>query len=221
MNLNIKTIKDIEEVVEFVSSSINEKLKQGKKVLWFVSGGSAIPVEVKIADKIDISLSGTLVVTLCDERFGHLGHPESNWFKLTNSGFRILKAKIIPFLSGKDMKETTEDIREALSEELKNAEYKIGIFGIGIDGHTAGILPHTEAVKSEELVCTYETDLHDRMTITGKTIKMLDEAVLYAVGENKWPAIEKLATDVSIDEEPAQILKSVPLFTIFTDYKVE
>ena len=43
MNLNIKTIKNDEEIVEFVAGSINRQLEKGKKVLWFISGGSSIP----------------------------------------------------------------------------------------------------------------------------------------------------------------------------------
>lgn len=221
MNLNIKTTKDKDEIAEFVSSSINEKLKQGKRVLWFVSGGSSISVEVKIAEKIDKTLSDKLVVILGDERFGPLGHLESNWEQLIDAGFDIKGASMIPILKGKDMRKTTEEIKIILKDELKKADYKIGFFGVGIDMHTSGILPHTDAVKSDDLVCTYETDLYDRITITFKTIQMLDEAVLYAMGEVKWGAIESLRSDLPIDDAPVQILKRVPMLTIFTDYNNE
>lgn len=221
MNLNIKTTKDKDEIAEFVSSSINEKLKQGERVLWFVSGGSSISVEVKIAEKIDSNFSNKLVVILGDERFGPLGHLESNWEQLIDAGFDIKGASMIPILKGKDMRKTTEEIKMILKDELKRADYKIGFFGVGIDMHTSGILPHTDAVKSDDLVCTYETDLYDRITITFKTIQMLDEAVLYAMGEVKWGAIESLKNDLPIDSAPVQILKRVSKLTIFTDYNNE
>jgi 6-phosphogluconolactonase/glucosamine-6-phosphate isomerase/deaminase len=221
MSLEIRTTKNIEEISDFIASSINIELGLGKNVLWFVSGGSSIPVEILVAGKINEKFTNKLVVTLADERFGPSNHSESNWLKLMNAGFKIKGAKMIPFLNDKNMRETTEEIREVISTELQNAEFKIGIFGIGIDGHTAGILPHTLAVSSKEIVCMYETDLHNRLTITPRTIEMLDEAVLFAIGENKWEAIEKLSNDIPIDDEPAQILKKVPLLTIFTDYKVK
>lgn len=221
MNLNIKTTKDEAEITEYVSSSINSKLKQGKKVLWFVSGGSSIPIEIKIAKKIDLSVANKLVIILGDERYGPLGHLESNWEKLIDAGFNVKGANMIPILNGKDIRKTTEEIKSILKDELDRADYKIGFFGIGIDMHTAGILPHTEAVKSKDFICTYETDLHNRITITFKTISMLDEAILYAMGEVKWGAIENLKKDSPIEDAPAQIFKQVPVFTIFTDYKVE
>lgn len=219
MDLNIITTKEIKEVVEFVSFKINDNLAQGKKVLWFVSGGSAIIPEVEIAKRIKEEYSDKLVVILGDERYGEVDYPESNWFKLNNSRFKIKGAKMVPIIIGKGMRETTENIRDILQDEFASSQYKIGFFGIGVDGHTAGILPHTEAVNSKELICTYETDLHTRITITPKTIMMLDEAVLFSLGEMKWGALNKLKEEVPIDEEPAQVLKNVPLLTIFTDYK--
>ena len=50
--MNFLVNKKIEEIAEEIASSINKKLKEGKKVLWVISGGSAIPVEVLVSKKI-------------------------------------------------------------------------------------------------------------------------------------------------------------------------
>jgi 6-phosphogluconolactonase/glucosamine-6-phosphate isomerase/deaminase len=221
MSLNIKTTKEIEEVADFVAFSINKELELGKRVLWFVCGGSSIPVEVLIAKKIKENFSDKLVVTLTDERYGNEKHLESNWFKLENAGFKIKGAKMIPFLSGDGISETTKKVRGILKEELDKAQYKIGVFGVGIDSHTAGLLPHTLSVENNELVYTYEADLYNRITITPKTILMLDEAILCVFGSDKWPILKKLEVDTPLEVEPVQILKKVLLLTIFTDYKNE
>ena len=221
MSLNIKNFNNIEDIVDFISHSINTKLSEDKRVLWFLSGGSSIKIETKIAERINKEHKGDLVITLSDERYGEVNHSDSNWFQLLESGFDIPKAKLVPFLTGKSFKDTTIELREKIRIELNKADYKIGIFGIGIDGHTAGILPHTEAVNSNELICAYDTHQYDRITITGKAISFLDEAIIIAIGDMKWPMIEKLEKDIPIDEQPAQILKSVPLLTIFTDYRAE
>jgi len=220
MSLNIKTTKDLEEIADFVAGSINKQLAEGKRVLWFVTGGSSIKVQSKVADKINTNLPGRLVITLTDERFGEENHPDSNWYQLKQLGFEIEKVKIITFLSGESFTDTTKRLREVLKEELEKADYKIGNFGIGIDGHTAGILPHTEAVNSPELVCAYETPQFDRVTITPKVISQLDEAIVFAMGDNKWPILEKLEKEFPLDEDPSQILKTVPILTIFTDMNV-
>ncbi|MFA6386595.1 MAG: 6-phosphogluconolactonase [Candidatus Paceibacterota bacterium] len=221
MNLNIKTTKDEEEIAIFVAEAINNKLAEGKRVLWFVTGGSSIKVQSKVADKINTNLPGRLVITLTDERFGAENHLDSNWYQLKQLGFEIEKAKIITFLTGESFVDTTKRLRDVLKEELEKADYKIGNFGIGIDGHTAGVLPFSDAVNSSELVCAYETPSFDRITITPKVITKLDEAIVFAMGETKWPILEKLQKEFPIDEDPSQILKRIPLLTIFTDYKKE
>lgn len=219
MNLNIKITKDLEEVAILVANSINEQLKLGKRVLWFVAGGSTISVLLKIADKINTDLGGKLVVTLTDERFGDENHSDSNWFQLMSSGFSIPNAKMIPYLKGKSFSETTKDIADIIKEEISIADYRIGIFGVGVDGHTAGILPHSKALNSGDFVCAYNTPTYDRITITPKAIESLDEAYIYAMGELKWSVIDKMKEDLSVENNPVLLLKKVPLLTIFTDYK--
>jgi 6-phosphogluconolactonase/glucosamine-6-phosphate isomerase/deaminase len=71
------------------------------------------------------------------------------------------------------------------------------------------------------LVCGYDTPTFSRITITPKAIEKLDEAVVWMQGENKWNVLKDLEKDIDIKKQPAQILKKVPLLTIFTDYKKE
>lgn len=220
MNLNIRTTQDLEEVADFIALSINKQLGEGRRVLWFVTGGSSIPIETKVASRIKAEHKGELVITLTDERFGEIGHIDSNWYQLYKNGFDIPNAKLIPFLSGKNFLDTTLYLREVLKEEIKKAEYQIGIFGIGIDGHTAGILPYSEAVSSTELVSNFETPQFNRITITPKVILQLDEAIVCVMGEQKWPILDKLMIESPIEEVPSLLLKKVPLLTIFTDKKV-
>lgn len=217
MDLNIKSTSDINQISEYISSTINNELKKGKNVLWFVTGGSSVPLQIEIAKKINEEFSNKLVVTLTDERYGPQDSEDSNWHKLITGGFNIKGVTLIPILTGKDFKETAREAKENIKREIEKADYKVGIFGIGIDCHTAGILPRTQAVKEDDLVCAYETELFDRITITPKVVRMLDQAFVYSMGELKWPAIESLKTEKNIDDEPAQILKFVPLLTIFSD----
>ena len=48
----------------------------------------------------------------------------------------------------------------------------------------------------------------------------LGEAVVYATGESKWPQLDRLETELTIAEQPAQTLKTVSKLTIFTDRPV-
>ncbi len=222
MSIVLKTTTKPEDAAEFVASAIFHKLKGGKRVLLFLTGGSSISVGVKIGEilkeQADENLMENLTITLTDERYGPIDHFNSNYFQLTEKGFALSGAKIIPILIDDDRNITTEKFNKILNEELTRAEYKIGLFGIGVDGHTAGMLPESGAINSEDLAFSYDTSTFSRITITPKAIEKLDEAVIWAQGNDKWNVLQDLAkNEIDIIKQPAQILKKVPLLTIFSD----
>jgi 6-phosphogluconolactonase/glucosamine-6-phosphate isomerase/deaminase len=124
-------------------------------------------------------------------------------------------------LTGKDIETTAKDFASVLSEQIKKADYAIGLFGMGADGHTAGILPNSPAVNAEGYASFYSTPQFGRVTMTFDAIKNLDEAVLYAVGEAKHKMLDKLEQDLELSEQPAQILKKINRLSIYNDYKGE
>lgn len=224
MSFIIKTTTKIDDAGSFIANSILNQLKLNKRVLFFVTGGSSISVAIKVAEILrefpDQDLIQNLTIMLTDERYGPHGHTDSNWYQLVKKGFNLPGAKLIPILIGEDMTKTTEKFEAILNQELKNAQCKIGLFGIGADGHTAGILPDSIAVNSKDLACSYDTPIFSRITITSKTIEKLNEAMIWAQGEKKWGVLKDLERNIDIIKQPAQILKKVPLLTIFTDYKI-
>jgi 6-phosphogluconolactonase/glucosamine-6-phosphate isomerase/deaminase len=217
-----KATTTIEEAAQYIASHIAERLRAGKRVVWFLSGGSAIKVAVAAAavlrEQGELPL-GKLAVTLGDERYGDAGHPDSNWTQLLQAGFDMPRAMLLPVLYGAGLEETAERFNGLLDKLLSNASYKIGLFGIGPDGHTAGMLPNTDSVEQTALAYSYDGGRYQRVTMTVPAIAKLDEAVVYALGEDKWPVIEKLSTDIPLREQPAQALKQARTLTIFTDYK--
>ncbi len=219
--MEFKTTTNLDEVADFVASMVLKQLEAGKKVLLFLTGGSGVAVGVKIADILreskDANFLANLSVTLTDERYGPIDHFNSNFFQLNEKGFNLPGVKIIPILVDEDRNITVEKFNMALNEEFTKAEYKIGLFGIGVDGHTAGILPETSAVNAKDLAFGYDTATFSRITITFHAIEKLDEAVVSAQGKDKWKVLEELKTDIDLVKQPAQILKKVPLLTIFSD----
>ncbi len=213
--MNFINIPKLENSAEFVASSILKKLEEGNKVLFFATGGSSVLVGAGISEILRAHSLKNLTVTLTDERYGPPGHSDSNFAKLISKGFNFPQARIIPVLTGDDFASTAKNFNEVLKEELSFADYKIGLFGVGADGHTAGILPESPAVYSEEYACGYETPAFSRITMTPRAIEKLDEAVVFARGEEKREALEDLQKSIDIAKQPAQILKKVPLLTIF------
>ncbi len=215
MSFKIKKTSKPETTAKFITASILNQLKIGKNVLFFVAGGSAISVGIKVAELLRGHLHNNLKVTLTDERYGHINHPDSNYFQLIKNGFVLPYSKIIPVLIDKDKKTTTKNFNKIIKHEFATADYKIGLFGIGEDGHTAGILPGSIAVDDKNFVCNYDTPKFSRITLTCYAIEKLDEAVVWM--QNKPNVLENLQKEISIREQPSQVLKKVPLLTIFTN----
>ncbi len=217
MEFDIRNTDKPGEAAKFIASVIMEKLSSGKKVLFFATGGSSITVCVKIAEALRYFPCKNLTVMLTDERYVSINGLDSNFWSLKEKGFHIEGAKIIPILEGRDIKETTRKFAERLKEKLSGADYKIGLFGIGADGHTTGILPGSPAVDSLKYASFYEAPPFLRITMTLKAIEKLDQAVIFMQGEEKREALLNLKKEIEVAKQPAQIFKKVPLLTIFTN----
>jgi 6-phosphogluconolactonase/glucosamine-6-phosphate isomerase/deaminase len=208
------------KVVDHVYENISAVLNDNKRVLWLVSGGSTIPIAASVLKRLqaDSAKLQYLMIMQIDERFGQVGHPDSNWQQLKEAGFLDGNTTSFPILQGKDLQTTRSDYEQILEHALQKAAYKIGLFGIGTDGHTAGILPGTEATKKNaSLVVAYRTPDYTRITISAEAISQLDTVIAYAAGSAKENALRTLEKDVPVAEQPAQILKSVKDSYVYND----
>ena len=210
---------NVDEVAEFVAGRIIEELEKGQRVLWFVPGGSSIKVAAAASKIIAKHDHSSLTVTLTDERYGDFGHPDSNWRQLKEAGFLLPDANTIRVLVDYTFQETAKVYASNLKKELPEADFVIGLFGVGADGHTAGMLPDSPAIISDKFACAYDAGAFERVTITPIAIPYFNEVIIFAQGENKWPVLKKLNEDVPVSEQPVQILKTVKKVTIFSDYK--
>lgn len=215
-----KRIKQITPVVEYLLERIINNLHGGKQVLWLVPGGSAQEVAIAVSKQLHGKDLRLLTVTLTDERYGPVGHTHSNWQQLLDGGFDVPGASLVPVLeAGEDRALATEKFNDNLHGLLRRADYRLGFFGVGPDGHTAGILPHSPAVRATTYAAGYQGADYERITMTPAAIAQLDEVVVYAVGKAKWPVIDAFDETMPLDVQPAQALKQVPLVTICNDCK--
>jgi 6-phosphogluconolactonase len=212
---------DSDAVAKYIANSISYQLKNNKKVLWLIAGGSVTKIAALARVRLADSMLGNLAITLTDERFVPQNDSESNWRQLEYSGFKPSGAKLYPVLNGFDLEKTTKDYDDTLRQLINEADFKIALFGMGADGHFAALFPRYAQLHDSEKYALGFTNSpkppKQRMTMTFAAIQKLDEAVLFAVGDEKKPAIEKLNQHVSIDEQPAQFLKKLPKVTIFND----
>lgn len=205
----------VDPVIEHVRDTLSRHLLSGARVLWLLSGGSAIGLEVRIAEALQVLDVSRLSIGLVDERYGQPGHDNENYLQLTQAQFPLPIARV---LRGESPEDTTAVYTQYIKRALDEADFSLGIFGIGADGHTAGIKPHSPAVASTDSVLYYEWDDYERITITPPFIQRLDEAVIYAAGQEKASTLRALIqTKLPPEGQPAQLLKEHPRSSLYTD----
>ena len=200
-----------------LAGSINEHLEAGQQVLWLLSGGSNVSVAVEVAHRLRNVTLANLTVILADERYVQPGHHDSNWQQLLDAGLDLPGAALQPTLLGQGFDATVSRFYKDLDHALTAADWSVALLGMGTDGHIAGILPGSPAVTSADVAVGYEAADYTRITITSVGLARLDEVVLVAAGQAKQPQLERLHSQLDVQEQPAQALKRVPTVHIYTN----
>lgn len=214
----IKT-SDWHPAIKVVGDRLDSELRAGHKVLWLVSGGSNIFSCASIMQQLDPEVTKSLTVMLMDERYGKVGHEDSNDAQLAKAGFDPKQALYHQILQENTSFEATRDRFDHLTRQaFTDNEIIIGLFGLGTDGHTAGILPYSAAVDSPDLVAAYDSDPHQRLTMTHHALKRISAAYVLAYGTDKKTPLEILSTKlIPYAEQPIQIIKELPEAYVFND----
>jgi 6-phosphogluconolactonase/glucosamine-6-phosphate isomerase/deaminase len=212
-------VNNLIEGAQTLSDRLIHELSEHKRVLWLVSGGSNIPVSVTVMNKIPNELTENLSIYLTDERFGPVGHPDSNLQQLIDAGFQPKDAQLEGVLMpGVAFEETVERYDQAIVRVFEQSDVIIGQFGIGADGHIAGILPGSDSVNSKELVDGYSTETYTRITLTPEALLRVSIGYAYVSGDTKLTALTNLRDkDLPITEQPSQILKQIPEAYVYSD----
>lgn len=205
-----------------MSARIVAALGQGRKVLWLVPGGSNIPISVYIMnlvrETVPIGKLGDLTVSLTDERYGPAGHQDSNWEQLDEAGFKFDNISVIPVLRDMPLDATTAAFAEEIAQALRANDLVLGQFGIGADGHIAGILPRSPAVLDPNTVSAYQAEKFTRITLTPAALMRVQAAFAFVFGPSKSEAVARLRdSDLTLEEQPSQVLKMLPESYLFSD----
>lgn len=235
--MTITRIQSTAPVREFLVGKIAAKLRANSPVLFIASGGSTAPVAAGVcadltgafADRRKI-LKLLMSVTLADERYGPEGHPDSNWRLLLEKGLEPKTFASFPILKptsgakGEEERDTmafADMLTDAAARREHDSLYVVGLFGIGEDGHTAGILPGSPAaaisVNDSVYATSYRSAIFHRITITPAFFRHIDLAVALAVGEKKRGAIDAVSSDGPATEPPARLISFARESVLYTD----
>jgi 6-phosphogluconolactonase/glucosamine-6-phosphate isomerase/deaminase len=219
LSVKFARIKSLDAPADFLYNVISANLEKNKTVLWLVPGGTAIAIAAKTAERLNtakLNLS-RLYISLTDERWGAPEHSDSNYSQLQLAGFMVPGSNIYNVLNGNSALEDTNMFNRWLKARIDDCDYKLGLFGMGADGHTSGILPHSKALSSTQLAEFYDGGQYIRITTTARLISRLDLAVVYSADKEKEPALIKLKQTVDPALQPVQLLKKAKELVIFND----
>lgn len=226
VNTNLVTSKAIETL------NLSLELHKNQPILFLVSGGSALTL---LNDINKQNLDTHITISVLDERFDK--NPEINNFaQLASTNFyKNAIARGCKFIDTTVKNESIEQIAQRFENSIRQwtQEHANGYIlitqGIGADGHTSGIMPYPE--NRDLFVKLFETDswivyynAHNksdfplRITTTIPFLKtMVDESIVYAVGDNKKSALNNLFSRGSIAELPARVICDMKKVALFTD----
>jgi 6-phosphogluconolactonase/glucosamine-6-phosphate isomerase/deaminase len=199
-----------------------------RKTVLFLSGG-ATPKDFYTM----LSQEEKLDVALVDERYGEKMHENSNEQMLQQSGLlgylRYTKTPFYPVLQKEPgIEETAKQYDETLRFLFNGFQKSVGILGIGLDGHTAGIpVNHEETPKEKGLLATTFYDFPPphiyRISMTFHGLSMIDLLIVLVFGDGKKEALEHMFTSGFEKEIPARFFKRLEMATktlIITDQKL-
>ncbi len=212
-------VEDVRPGAVALAKRLETELAKSERVLWLIGGGSSIAAVVEVMHDLPDELTQKLAIFMTDERYGEVGHIHSNARQLQDAGFQAKDAIWVPMLEpGFSMEETQERYSQALERAIDHADKVIGQFGIGPDGHIAGILPGSPAVKATGWITGYEAANYTRVTMTFDALRHIDAAYVFAFGKPKLEALTRLRDEtIDLENQPSQILKELAEAYIYND----
>jgi 6-phosphogluconolactonase len=201
----VEILPDKQKLIERSLAIVLEKIqtaidKRGQCTLALSGGSTPKPLYEALAeqplpwDKIQIFWG--------DERYVPAEHPDSNQLMARQAWLdriEIQDANIhpMPTVAGDpaaDAQTYETELRQWFgvgSEEIPT--FDVVLLGIGDDGHTASLFPHTEALKvSDRLVTVGNKDGQPRITFTASLINHARCVMFLVAGESKQPALAQI-----------------------------
>ena len=143
-----------------------------------------------------------------DERYVPPDHPDSNqlmarraWLNSVN----IPDANIHPMPTDEAdpavaARKYEEHLTQFFQTQAGFPALDLVLLGIGDDGHTASLFPHTEALKvRDQLITVGNKDGQPRITFTAPLINKARCVIFIVAGDNKRPALAEIFAPVADD----------------------
>jgi 6-phosphogluconolactonase/glucosamine-6-phosphate isomerase/deaminase len=198
---------------------IAEKIKSStkKRILYLLSGGSSASVGVAALGLLGESVRKKISVAMVDERFVPYNTKDSNAYLLKKLGifdFVSVFDEVLENNSESDRNKAAQNYENKLSNALEDSDYIIAVLGIGVDNHTAGILPGINFNDSNNLVVDYSSDTFERISISPHFFNSIDMLFVYVEGDEKESAVMAVSEVHDSVDYPSQLIKNAKQYEI-------
>lgn len=207
----------VERSQELILSKLHEALESRGEFTIALSGGSTPkPLYEALANQ-DLPWS-KIHIFWGDERYVAADHQDSNQLMARQAWLDrvdIPSANIhpMPTTSGDPYFDARQHEAELQAFfDTKEGEFPVFdliLLGMGDDGHTASLFPHTDALEVQDrLVTVGNKDGQPRLTFTAPLINHARWVMFVIAGENKRPALEQVfAAQADVFEYPSRLIQ--------------
>lgn len=207
----------IEKALDLVVSKLTQSLANKGKCAIALSGGSTPKPLYQALAQQELDWE-KIHIFWGDERYVASDHPDSNqnmarqaW--LNHISIPQENIHPMPTSSGNpalDAQKYDTELRQWFQvPEPDFPSFDLVLLGMGDDGHTASLFPHTEALTvGDRCVTIGNKDGEPRLTFTAPLINHADCVIFLIAGANKRPALAQIfAADASDLAYPSRLIK--------------
>lgn len=198
-----------EETIQFATEhwihTAKRSIQQRGRFAVALSGGSTPKAIYEKVTSSDLDW-GKVWLFWGDERAVPADHPDSNYRMAMESGFKNVPIPPEQIFRMKALEKQASEYEELIHRHLGKHGFDLVMLGLGEDGHTASLFPHTEAllVENKWVVSNLVPQLKThRMTLTFPCINQSHQAAFYVIGANKQEMVSQVLNAAILSPWPA------------------
>jgi 6-phosphogluconolactonase len=217
---NIEVLPDksalIERSREIMLDRIHQAIATCDRCTIALSGGST-PKPLYAALAMEPLPWSKIHVFWGDERYVPANHPDSNQLMARQAWLDkidIPEGNIHPMnTQDREPQQAAQrheaELRDFFQHPVGFPHFDIILLGMGDDGHTASLFPHTDALSvSDRLIAVGDKDGQPRLTFSVPLINQANHVIFVVAGASKRPALKQIfATQGDARQYPSRLIQ--------------